>query len=95
MQIKKIIEMHSDNKDEDLRKDNFAHKLLFMIDNAFKEDFFNCTIDKGHCTAISLHVPATHWNEMSEAASIRLTQQKMIQKFLNLRFGHKIVVSEK
>ena len=32
---------------------------------------------------------------MSEAASIRLAQQKIIKKFLKLHFEHKIVVSEK
>ena len=38
---------------------------------------------------------ATHWNAMSEAASLRLSQQKIIKKFLNLHFGHKIIVSDK
>ena len=38
---------------------------------------------------------AMHWNAMFEAASLRLSQKKIIKKFLNLHFEHKIVVSDK
>ena len=38
---------------------------------------------------------AMHWNAMSEAANLRLTQQKTTKKFLNLHFGHEIAVSDK
>ena len=38
---------------------------------------------------------ATCWSATSEAASLRLSQQKIIKKFLNLHFEHKIVVSDK
>ena len=53
-----MIGINSDNKDEEFRKDNFIHKFLLMIDNVIKEEIFNCTIDKGHCTKRSPLVPA-------------------------------------
>ena len=73
LQFKKIIEMRSENEDEDLKKDNFAHKLLLMIDNVFKKVFFKQAIDKGCCAKRSPLAPATHWSATSEAASLRLS----------------------
>ena len=65
-----------------------------MINNTFKEEFFSSNIDNRHCTKRSPLAPVTCWNAMSEANSLRLTQQKTIKKFLNLRFGHKIAVEK-
>ena len=46
-QIKKIFNTNSDNKDNDHRKENFAHNILFMIDNSFKDEFLTMLLLRG------------------------------------------------
>ena len=88
------MDVKSDNKDED-RCERFAHKVLLMIDNAFKDACFNYDFDKGHCAKHYPLTPAICCDDMSEADILRWTQQKIIKKFINMHFGDKIIVSEK
>ena len=56
---------------------------------------FKCLVTNGCFSRSTKLVSSVHWNGMSEAASLRISQQRIINKFLNSYFGHKIVESSK
>lgn len=66
-----------------------------MIDDKYNDQFFNHTLTKGYCTRGSNQITSLYWNAMVEAASLRVTQQWIMNKFLTLNFGKRIVESEK
>ena len=84
----------SSESNED-KNEKFVFKVLINIENNHKESFFNCVVEKGYCSKRSHLMPALHWNAMSEAASLRWTQQKTTKKHSNLHFGHETTVSER
>ena len=59
------------------------------------KSFPNFTTDRSYYTKCAPIVKVDYWNAMSEADSLRLTQQRFIRKFLTIYFGSRIVESEK
>ena len=57
--------------------------------------FFNYTVKSRYCLKKVSVISAMYWIAMCEAASLRVTQQRIINKFLTSHFGKRIVESEK
>ena len=54
-------------------------KVLYSIDKNFNEDFFKFSINKGHSAKSTPTIKADYWNAMSEAVSLRATQQHLVK----------------
>ena len=93
-QVMKMIDSNTEDREED-NNEKFIHRLLHNVDNKFQHAFFNYVVKKVYYTKQSPVTSAKCWNDVSEAASLRWTQQKIIKKCLNLHFGHEITVTEK
>ena len=70
-------------------------KVSFSIDKCYNDEFFNFTVERGHCTKSAPTMSAVCWNAMSEAASLRTSHQRIVKRFLTLHFGRRMVQSEK
>ena len=59
------------------------------------KSFFNFTEDVCYCNKSTPIIKADYQNTIPEAASLHLTQQRVIRKILTLLFGSREVESEK
>ena len=89
---KLITDTSSDDEDTN---DTFVERMLNMIDKKHNDGGFKYTVTNGCCTKSTKLMSSVCWKGVSEAASLRINQQKTIKKFLNLYFGHTIVESDK
>ena len=52
-------------------------------------------VERGYCTKSTPTMSAGNDNAMPEAACLRMSQQRIVKKFLTLHLGRRIVESEK
>eukprot|EP00559_Dactyliosolen_fragilissimus_P000407 CAMPEP_0184874220 /NCGR_PEP_ID=MMETSP0580-20130426/42270_1 /TAXON_ID=1118495 /ORGANISM="Dactyliosolen fragilissimus" /LENGTH=131 /DNA_ID=CAMNT_0027377201 /DNA_START=581 /DNA_END=972 /DNA_ORIENTATION=- len=60
----------------------------------FSDEFFNVTKAKGYCSGVAPTITATFWIAMSDAAGLRVTQQRIIKRYLCYHLGDRVAVSE-
>ena len=90
----KVINTLIDDTDKE-GKEILIENILNMIDIKHNEEFFNFCVKKGYCQKQTPIMSALFWNSMSEAASLRINQQRIINKFLTTHFGYRVVEKEK
>ena len=78
-----------------MTKNNFVSGILRQIDKKYNKGFFNYSIKNGYITKKQNKITAVYWLAMVETTLLRITQQRINNKFLTAYFGKRIVVSER
>ena len=92
--LMKTMENTGTNDDTN-SSDEFISKLLATTHNNCNENFFTYIKKQGCCAKKTPNTPVHFWDAMSEAASLRVTLQRIVRKFLNYHLGDKVIMIDK
>ena len=74
--------------------ENTIEIVLRMLEKISPNTFLQVSKDKGYCNNLTPKITATYWIAMSEAAGLRITQQRIIKRYLSFHLGDRVAISE-
>ena len=90
--MKESIEWRSSTGDESTA--DGVYDVIMGLENVSPNSFLDVAKEKGYSTQLTPRISAIFWVAMSEAAGLRVRQQRIIRQYLAFHLGNRIAVSE-
>ena len=90
--VKESIEWRSSTGDESTA--DGVYDVIMGLENVSPNSFLDVAKEKGYSTQLTPRISAIFWLAMSEAAGLRVRQQRIIRQYLAFHLGNRIAVSE-
>ena len=90
--VKESIEWRSSTGDESTA--DGVYDVIMGLENVSPNSFLDVAKEKGYSTQLTPRISAIFWVAMSEAAGLRVRQQRIIRQYLAFHLGNRIAVSE-
>mmetsp|Transcript_19672 Transcript_19672/g.27663 ORF Transcript_19672/g.27663 Transcript_19672/m.27663 type:complete len:163 (+) Transcript_19672:818-1306(+) len=81
-------------KKNKMHHDEEARMLISKVETEYSSSFLTVANSNGYSTLKSPKISPQFWIAMSDAANLKIAQQRILKQYLSYHLGHRIVVSD-